>query len=241
MQSLDKIERYSRQLPIIGEKGQKKLKDAKVLIAGVGGLGSVVSIYLTAAGVGRLVLVDNDIVKLPDLNRQILYTQKDIGRKKVLVAKERLQMLNSDVEIVAVDARITTENINSLVENVDIVVDCLDNWHTRMTLDKAIRDEKKILVHGGIEGLYGQVTVIVPYKTICLRCLVSEPKDKEFIPVLGTTAGIIGLVEATEVIKLITGIGKPLINRMLIYDGHTMEFSIIELKPTDKCLNICWG
>ncbi len=233
--------RYNRQLPILGADGQRKLRSSKILIAGVGGLGSAVSIYLAAAGVGRLIIVDSDTVKLSDLNRQILYSWRDIGRKKVVVAKERLRGLNPEVDVVAIDTQITEENASKLIRDIDIVVDCLDNWRTRIILDKAICEEKKVLVHGGVEGLYGQVTVIVPYKTMCLRCLIGKPEEKEFIPVLGTTPGIIGLIEATEVIKLVTGVGQPLINKMLIYDGYSMEFNIVELKPTKECLDMCWG
>lgn len=234
------LERYSRQLPMIKEEGQKKLKSARVLIAGVGGLGSIVSIYLAASGIGKLVIIDPDTVKLSDLNRQILYTSKDIGRKKVAVAKERLQSLNPEISVEALDERITRDNVYELIKDVDIIIDCLDNWKTRFILDEAICKKKKILVHGGIEGLYGQVTDIVPCETSCLRRLISEIEDKVFIPVLSTTPGIIGLIQATETIKLLTGLGSPLINRMLVYDGYLMEFSVIDLKPTKECIRFCW-
>ncbi|MCR8454096.1 MAG: HesA/MoeB/ThiF family protein [Crenarchaeota archaeon] len=240
MISFDK-ERYSRQLPIVGEEGQKRLESARVLIAGVGGLGSIVSIYLAASGIGKLILVDPDIIKLSDLNRQILYTSKDLGKKKVAVAKERLQSLNPEVNIDTLDEHIAEDNAFDLVKSADIIVDCLDNWKTRFILDEAICKSKKILIHGGIEGLYGQVTDIVPHETLCLRRLISEPRDKEFVPVLGTTPGIIGLIQATETIKLLAGIGRPLINKMLVYDGYITEFNIIELKPTQENLYFCWG
>ncbi len=227
--------RYSRQLSLFGVEGQENLKKASVSIMGVGGLGSVVSLYLAAVGVGHIRLVDRDIVSLPDLNRQILYNMDDLGHKKVYRAAEKLMRMNPNVEIEPLDVSITEENVDGLIDGVDIVVDCLDNWATRLILNKACVKHQKILVHGGIQGLSGQVMVIIPGKTACLNCIIRGVRDEEGIAVLGTTASIIGSIQATETIKLITGIGKPAIGKIIYYDGYSMEFEHLEVLRSPNC------
>ena len=230
-------ERYDRQLRVWGEEAQLKLKKAKVLIVGVGGLGSPVAIYLTAAGVGKLVLVDNGILELSNMNRQILYTTEDLGKPKVYIAAERLRKLNPNVEIEAIKAQLDEELADKLVKNVDVVVDALDNWETRLILNKACVENRKPLVHAGVEGWYGQLMTVIPGKTPCLNCIMpAPPPPRETpLPIVPTTPGLLGVLEANEVIKLIIEGKSSFEGRMLVYDGLRGEFSTIELKRNPNC------
>ena len=234
-QELD-IERYDRQIPVIGIDGQRKLAQSSVLIAGVGGLGSPVSLYLVAMGIGTLVLVDDGEVELSNLNRQILYSTHDIGKRKVDIAKRKLQELNPHVNIEVYAQRLNEELARDLVKRVDVVVDALDNWETRMILNKVCVEYRKPLVHAGVEGFYGQVMTIVPGKGPCLACLFTTmPPSRTRIPVMGITPGVLGTIEAAEVVKVLLSIGKPLIGRMLIVDLLSMEFRTIEVKRNPQC------
>ncbi|OYT40498.1 MAG: adenylyltransferase [Desulfurococcales archaeon ex4484_58] len=237
--SNEEIERYDRQIGVIGLENQLKLKNASVLVVGLGGLGSVASYYLVSAGIGRLILVDNEVVELSNLQRQILYTVDDLGRKKALVAKERLSKLNPNVEIIVYPEKFTLELGSRLVDQVDVIVDALDNWETRFLLDKLAFKHKKPLVHAGVEGFHGQLTTIIPGKTPCLRCIfhVEKPVRRK-INVVATTPGVLGVLEVCEVIKLITGIGEVLANKILVYNGLTNSFDIVEIKSSD--CKICY-
>ena len=232
------MERYDRQLriPQLGKEGQLKLKRAKVLVAGLGGLGSAVSIYLALAGVGELVLVDHGIVELSNLNRQTLYDEEDIGRPKALKAAEKLRRLNSQVRVKPVPEIITKENVERLVEGVDVVVDGQDNFKTRFLLNEACVRLGKPFVHAAIYMLEGRLMTIVPGKGPCLRCLLPiEPPEHEVVPVLGSIPGTMGCLEALEAVKLITGVGSPAIGRLIIFDGEDMSFQELPIKRNPRC------
>jgi len=236
--SPEELERYDRQMNIQGwgQKSQERLKSSKVLVVGVGGLGCPVSLYLAAAGVGHLILVDRGRFELSNLNRQILGQTSDIGRLKVEVAKERLLALNPEITVDALAMEITDDNAKDLVHGVDVVVDCLDNWRTRFILNEACVREKRPLIHAGVSEFHGQLTTIIPGKTPCLRCIFPEnPPERERIPVLGATPALLASLEVMETIKLITGTGTPLAGKLLYVDGKDMDFAVIEVKKNPNC------
>ncbi len=222
--------RYDRQIMILGTEGQEKLKRSTVAVVGVGGLGSPVSLYLTAAGVGKLILVDSERPELSNLNRQILHWEEDLEKRpKVMSAKWKLERFNSDVEIVAKPVKLDRANIDEVLGEADIMVDCLDNFETRFLLDDYSQRTGKPLVHGAIEGTYGQVTTIVPGKTKTLREIFPNVKGKGKLPIIGATAGVVGSIQAMEVVKLITGLGEPLLNKLLLIDLAHNLYEIVEL------------
>ena len=230
------IERYRRQIaiPCFGIEAQKKLSRVRVVILGLGGLGSAVSIYLTVAGVGHLKVVDRDKIEKNNLNRQILYTEEDLGKWKAEVAEKRLKEMNSDIEVEGLREEINEDNIRELIRDADAVVDCLDNFETRFIVNRAVVELNKPFFHGACRAFYGQVMTIIPRVTPCLRCIFPEsiPKDRSII---GVTAGLIGLIEATEVIKYLTGTGECLYGKILIYDATRMSFDIIEVDRNPDC------
>jgi len=230
------IERYRRQIAIpgFGIEAQKKLSRARVVILGLGGLGSAVSIYLTVAGVGHLKVVDRDKIEKNNLNRQILYTEEDLGKWKAEVAEKKLKEMNSDIEVEGLREEINEDNIRELIGDADVVVDCLDNFETRFLVNRAVVELNKPFFHGACRAFYGQVMTIIPRVTPCLRCIFPEsiPKDRSII---GVTAGLIGLIEATEVIKYLTGTGECLYGKILIYDATRMSFDIIEVDRNPDC------
>lgn len=230
-------EKYSRQILIdgFGEDGQKKLKRARVVIAGVGGLGCPAALYLACAGVGKLRIIDKDEVEISNLNRQVLHWERDTGKSKAQSAYEKLIEVNRDIEVEKITAEITEKNVFDLLEGSDAVVDAMDNFHTRFVLNEACFKLKIPLFHGCIYSFEGRAMTIIPGKTACLRCLFSEAPPKEVFPVLGTTPGIVAMIQATEVIKYITGKGKLLENRYLIYDGETMSFTEVKVKKNPSC------
>lgn len=233
----DQLERYDRQLIIdgFGEEGQEKLKEASVFIAGAGGLGSPAAIYLAAAGVGCLRIVDRDKVDLTNLNRQILHWDKDIGRVKVESAADKLRMLNQDVRIESIEATISDENVFDLVEDCDLIVDALDNFPTRYLLNKVALEKKIPFIHGGVYGFEGRAMTVVPGKSACFRCLYKKGAPKIKFPVVGVTPAIIGCIQATEAIKYIVGMGELLTDRLLVYDGLSMIFREMRLKKDPDC------
>jgi adenylyltransferase/sulfurtransferase len=230
-------ERYERQLSIEGwgEAGQEKLRGAEVMIAGLGGLGAPVAYYLAAAGVGRLRLWDRDTVTRSNLNRQILYTGGDEGRRKVDAAAERLGQLNPLVAIEPIDGEISRESLAAHSGNADLIVDCLDNFETRFLLNEFAVARRIPLVHGGVRGLHGQVTVVKPGEGPCLECLFSGMKSESGTPVLGAAVGVIGCMSAVEALKLLTGIGKPLAGRLLIFNGLQGDVQQIEVAREPAC------
>ena len=216
------------------------MRQTTVVVAGVGGLGSAASVYLTVAGIGKLIIIDKDVVEETNLNRQILYTSKDIGRPKVYVAAQRLRELNPEVEIVPVKAEIG-KDIEDYVREANIVVDGLDTWRARFILDKLCWRNKRPYIHAGVYGMYGQLTTIMPGKTPCLRCIMRGMRDKPSItPVIGVTPGVLGIMAAAEAIKLATGYGRPAVSRMIIVDLYSMEFHTVELR-LENCNEICNG
>ena len=212
-------ERYKRQMMLFGEEGQERLKKAHIFIAGAGGLGSPVSLYLAVAGIGTITIVDMDAVEQTNLNRQILHTDRDIGKKKTVSAEEKLSAINPDIRIYAIDARIDETNAARLVGNADGIVDAMDNYPTRYLLNDIAIKKNIPLFHGAIRGFYGQATTIIPGKTPCLKCIFPKAPPKEVFPVVGVTPGVIGTVQATEVIKYLLKSGDLLTNRIFIWDG----------------------
>ena len=237
MLTAEEQERYDRQIKIrgIGETGQEKLKRAKVIIAGSGGLGSPAAIYLVAAGVGTVRIVDYDRVELSNLNRQILHWDSDIGRSKVDSAIEKLSQLNQDVKIEAMDETITEANISQLVAGFDVIVDGMDNLPARYLLNKAAIENNIPFVHGTVYGLEGRAMTIIPGKTACLRCVYRGLIPPGKCPAIGVIPAVIGCIQATEVIKYLMGIGKLLTNRLLVYDGLNMKFTEFAVKRDPNC------
>ena len=238
MLSAKEFERYERQIIIqgFGKEGQEKLKRAKVFIAGAGGLGSPISIYLVAAGVGTVRIVDYDTVELSNLNRQVLHWDEDIGKRKIDAALGKLKRLNQGVKIETIEETITEANVLSLVTGFDLIVDAMDNLPTRYVLNKAAVEKNIPFFHGAVYGFEGRVMTIIPGQTACLMCIYRghiPPKEK--FPVLGTTPAVIGCIQATEVIKYIVGIGELLTNRLLVYDGVNLKFTEFKVKKDSHC------
>jgi len=229
------VERYIRQIPIIGEEGQKRLKKSTVTVVGVGGLGSAVVLYLTAAGVGNLILVDGDRVALSDLNRQVIHWTEDIGSLKVNSTMYKLKKLNPEVSIESIPVKLDEDNAKEYVKKSDLVIDCLDNWKTRFILNRICVQERKPFIHAGVHGIYGQLLVVLPGKSACLRCILPEPPEERTVPILSTTPGILGLLEAMEAIKILTGYGKPAINYLIIFDGFTLNLEKIPVRRREDC------
>ena len=230
-------ERYDRQILIgeIGEEGQGKLKRSRVVIAGTGGLGSPIALYLAAAGIGRIRVIDHDRVALSNLNRQILHWEEDVGRKKVESARAKLRNLNSAVEIQAIAETITEENVSELAEGYDAIVDAMDNLPTRYVLNRCAIEKRIPFFHGAVYGFEGRAMTVLPGETACLRCMYRGLVPQEKFPVIGVTPAVIGSIQATEVIKYLLGIGKLLTNRLLIYDGLKVAFSEFRLNKNPNC------
>jgi molybdopterin/thiamine biosynthesis adenylyltransferase/rhodanese-related sulfurtransferase len=236
-------QRYSTQMRLseVGEVGQGKLAKAKVLIVGAGGLGSPVAFYLAAAGVGNIGLIDDDVVDLSNLQRQILHTTDRVGMAKVESANMTLKNLNPSINIKTYQARLNVDNVDEIVSQYDIVVDGCDNFQTRFLVNDACLKHKKLNVHGSIFGFEGQASIFCDPNGPCYRCLYPEPPDAGMAPncaeagVLGVLPGTIGLIEATEVIKLILGIGSSLVGRLLVYDSLEMEFRELIVRKNAEC------
>jgi molybdopterin/thiamine biosynthesis adenylyltransferase/rhodanese-related sulfurtransferase len=241
--SSEQRERYSRHLliPEVGVEGQQKLLEAKVLLLGAGGLGSPAALYLAAAGVGTLGIVDNDVVDLSNLQRQVIHTTDRIGVPKVDSAEETLRGINPDVEVVKYPVRLDASNIMEIIEGYDVIVDGLDNFPTRYLLNDASVRLDIPVVSAAILGFDGQLSVFAPYEGPCYRCLFREPPPAELAPscgangVLGVLPGTMGLLQATEVVKLIIGEGDPLIGRMLLYDALGATFTTVKIKRDPEC------
>ena len=235
MLTKEELKRYQRQILLFGEAGQEKLKEAKVFIAGAGGLGSSVAIYLAVAGIGKITIADHDTVELSNLNRQILHRDSEIGKKKADSAREKLTRMNPNIEVVVTSPTIEPGNADKLVGDADLIVDAMDNFPTRYLLNKAALTRNVPLFFGAVNGFYGQTTTIIPGKTACLRCIFPAPPPSEVFPVVGATPGIIGCIQATEVIKYIVGLGSLLENRLLIWDGLQATADEVLLKKNLEC------
>lgn len=232
--------RYERQVRLFGAEGQKSLKRATALVVGAGGLGSSVSTYLAVAGIGRLIIADGDVVEESNLNRQILHWTKDIGRLKAVSAAETIHGLNPEVEVEAVADFADEDNLASLVRKADLVVDALDNFSSRYILNRAALKRGIPLFHGAISGFDGQATTIIPKKTPCLRCIFPRSPPKVTSPAIGATCGVIGSIQASEVIKYLTGKGELLSGRLLIWDGLRSRCDEIPIERNPRCVD-CGG
>jgi molybdopterin-synthase adenylyltransferase len=235
--------RYSRQIiyPDFGEEGQIRLKKAHVLIAGVGGLGSPNATNLAYAGIGKLTLIDCDSVEFSNLNRQTLHWERDINEEKVVSASKKLKEMNSKIEVISLNIRITSENIGEMLKGVDLVMDCMDNMETRFVLNEGCFKKGIPFIFGGVRGLEGQVTTIIPGKTPCLECLYPRGiEGKKPFPVFGATPALIASLQTMEAIKLLSGFGELLTGRMLFVNGETMEFMMIKIEKKKNC-PICSG
>ena len=239
----DQLIRYSRHflLPEVGEDGQAKLLQAKVLMVGAGGLGSPSAYYLAAAGVGTIGIIDNDVVDVSNLQRQILHANDRVGMPKVESAKKTLEGLNPDVKVVPYQAKLTSENIMEILKDYDFVIDGCDNFPTRYLVNDACVLTGKPNVHGSIFQFEGQATVFYPGKGPCYRCLYPEPPPADMAPscaeagVLGVLPGLIGVIEALEAVKLILGKGDTLIGRLLHFNTLTMEINTLKLRRDPNC------
>ncbi|HEY3419824.1 MAG TPA: HesA/MoeB/ThiF family protein [Methanomassiliicoccales archaeon] len=237
--------RYLRQMAIegFGESGQCSLKRSTVTIMGVGGLGSPAAMYLAAAGVGKIILVDFQSPDLSNLNRQVLHWEGDVkdGTKKAVSAANKLREMNSEIEIIPKAAKIGIDGIRGIVEDSVVILDCLDNFDARKLLNAHCISEDVPFVHAAVEGFSGQLTVIIPGQTPCLECLFpTPPAKKPIIPIIGYTAGVFGCLEAAEAVKLITGVGVPLTNRLLACDLSVNYWETIEVERNKRC-PVCCG
>jgi adenylyltransferase/sulfurtransferase len=239
----EQIYRYSRHiiLPEVGGIGQQKLLNAKVLCLGAGGLGSPVLQYLAAAGVGNIGVVDFDVVEMSNLQRQVIHNSDTIGMNKTESAKQFIEKLNPDVNVTAINKRLTSENIMEVIDDYDIVVDGSDNFPTRYLVNDACVMKNKVNIHGSIFRFEGQVTVFKPNAGPCYRCLYPEPPPPGMSPscqeagVLGVLAGVIGTLQAVEVIKEILGAGDPLVGKLLLYSALKSEFRKLNLRRDKNC------
>jgi sulfur-carrier protein adenylyltransferase/sulfurtransferase len=244
MFTVDQVQRYARHiiLPNIGGAGQRKLLDSKILVIGAGGLGSPVLLYLAAAGVGTLGVVDFDRVDVSNLQRQILHTNEDVGRPKVQSAVEHLRAINPTIEIVGHDEILSSRNVFEIMEPYDVVIDGTDNFPVRYLVNDATQFTGKPLVYGSIYQFEGQATVFLPgQETPCYRCLFPTPPPPGTVPscaeggVFGVLPGVIGSIQATEAIKLVTGEGESLVGRLLLYDALNMDFQEVKIRWDADC------
>jgi molybdopterin/thiamine biosynthesis adenylyltransferase len=241
--TIEEVRRYSRHLiiPDVGMTGQKRLKNAKVLVVGAGGLGSPALLYLAAAGVGTLGIVDFDVVEASNLQRQIIHSTERLGAKKVDSARQSIEALNPDVKVVTYDEMLLADNVARLIDGYDVILDGTDTFETRYLLNDAAVAAGIPVVHASVFRFEGQLTTFVPYAGPCYRCLYPTPPPPELAPgcsvagVLGVVPGIMGLLQANEVLKLLLGIGEPLVGRLLLFDALDGSFSELRLERDPKC------
>jgi molybdopterin-synthase adenylyltransferase len=233
----EETQRYQRQIAIpgFGEEGQNKLKHATVFIAGAGGLGSPAAFYLAAAGVGKLVIVDFDTVDLSNLNRQVIHWTSDINRPKVESAREKLLALNPWLKIEIHQKRLNAENIGDLIAGSHAIVDALDSLQARYILNRVSQVYRVPLMHGAVSGFEGRIMTVIPGTSACLMCLYRGIDVSAKTPVLGATPGVVACLQVTEVVKYLTGLGKLLTDRFLIYDGLNMRFAEIQVSRDPLC------
>jgi thiazole biosynthesis adenylyltransferase ThiF len=243
----EQLERYSRHIILkeIGVKGQKKLLNSKVLIIGAGGLGAPAALYLAAAGVGTIGIVDADVVDLSNLQRQVIHSTNDIGKLKVESAKESMLAINPDITVNTYHEFVTSENIKDLIRDYDFVIDGTDNFPAKFLINDACVQERKPLSHAGIIRFKGQLMTIVPGEGPCYRCVFKNPPPPEAVPtckqagVIGAMGGVIGSLQAMEAVKYITGVGELLVGYLLTYDALTMEFRKVKLPARGKGCAVC--
>ena len=237
------LTRYARHLalPGWGESGQQKIKRASVLVVGLGGLGSIASRYLAMAGVGRIGLMDQDLVSLSNLQRQSLYTMEDIDRPKAVIAKRRLGEINPTTQYEAYHTRLTSENAVELIKGVDVVIDGSDNFPTRVIINDICCELDKPYVYGAVSGFDGQMSVFQASQGPCLRCLFPTPVEhrtttsKEHLAVLNTVPAMIGSLQATQALKLILGIGESLIGRLILFNALDLSWQTVEIPKRTHC------
>jgi len=238
----DQIERYSRHIILqdVGVEGQEKIFNGKVLIIGAGGLGAPIAMYLAAAGVGTIGLVDGDVVDLSNLQRQVIHFTADVGRPKVESAKEKINQINPDVTVKTYYTLATADNILGLIEEYDFIIDGTDNFAAKFLINDACVMAKKPYSHGGILRFEGQTMTYVP-GSACYRCVFGGPPPANAVPtcsqagVLGSIAGMLGTIQATEALKYLTGVGDLLTNRLLTFDAKSMAFRNVNVKHNHKC------
>jgi len=240
MLTKERSERYDRQLPLLGEDGQERIRDASVFIAGAGGLGSLSSIYLAAAGIDRIAIADFDTVDVSNLNRQILHWSDDVARMKIDSAREKLAKINPDVEIEAISEKIDEDNVSELVVGSDLIVDAMDNFRARYLLNKAAIARNIPLFHGAVHGFVGQVTTVIPGETACLRCIFPNYPPEGVFPIIGATCGVVASIQVTEVLKYISCTGTLATNRLLPGDGAATTMSEIPVERDPGCVD-CKG
>jgi molybdopterin/thiamine biosynthesis adenylyltransferase len=238
----DQVQRYSRHIILkeVGVEGQEKISNGKVLIVGAGGLGSPVALYLAAAGVGTIGIIDGDRVDLSNLQRQVIHFTSDVNRPKVLSAKEKMNQLNPDVNVITYHDLLTASNALDIIRDYDFIVDGTDNFPVKFLINDACVIAGKPFSHGGILRFDGQTITVLP-GTTCYRCIFREPPPADAVPtcsqagVLGAIAGILGTIQATEVLKYLTGAGDLLTNRLLTFNAKTMEFRTVKLNRDKNC------
>lgn len=243
----EQLERYSRHIILkeVGVKGQKKLLNARVLIIGAGGLGAPAALYLAAAGVGTIGIADADVVDLSNLQRQVIHTTEDIGKKKVDSAAETMRRINPDITVNTYYEYVSSANILKLIEDYDFILDGTDNFPAKFLINDACVMAKKPFSHAGIIRFKGQLTTVIPGVSPCYRCIFRNPPPKDAVPtckqagVIGAMGGVIGSLQAMEAIKYITGAGELLTGYLLTYDALTMEFRKIKLPPRGKGCAVC--
>jgi molybdopterin/thiamine biosynthesis adenylyltransferase/rhodanese-related sulfurtransferase len=241
--SSEQRNRYHRHLllPEVGDAGQQKLLDSKVLLLGAGGLGSPAALYLAAAGVGTLGIIDMDVVDASNLQRQVLHNMDRIGERKVDSAKKTLTLLNPDIDVVTYDTRLAADNVLDIIDGYDVIVDGTDNFPTRYLVNDASLLKNIPVVHGSIFRFEGQVTVFHPYVGPCYRCLIPEPPPPELAPscaeagVLGVLPGIVGSIQALEALKVILGLGEPLVGKLMAYDSLEQSFRNFKVNRDPNC------
>jgi molybdopterin-synthase adenylyltransferase len=238
----EQIQRYSRHIILqeVGVEGQEKILNGKVLIIGAGGLGAPVALYLAAAGVGTIGIIDADVVDITNLQRQVIHFTPDISKPKVISAKEKIEKINPDVKVITYQTLFSAENAFDLIKDYDFVVDGTDNFPTKFLINDACVLAGKPFSHGGILRFDGQTTTYVPGNA-CYRCIFRNPPPPNLVPtcsqagVLGSVAGMLGTIQATEVLKFLTGKGDLLTNRLLIFNAFNMDFRTVKVKHNDDC------
>lgn len=243
----EQLERYSRHIILkeIGVKGQKKLMNGSVLIIGAGGLGAPAALYLAAAGVGKIGIVDADVVDLSNLQRQIIHTTADVGRPKVESAAETMRAINPDVEVVTYHEFISSANIMDIIKDYDFVLDGTDNFPAKFLINDACVMADKPFSHAGILRFKGQLMTVIPHQSPCYRCVFKTMPPKDAIPtckqagVIGAMAGVIGSLQALEAVKFLTGAGELLTGKLLTFDALTMKFHTVKLPPRGDGCAVC--
>ncbi len=237
------IERYSRQMILkeVGAAGQEKLLASRVLIVGTGGLGSPAALYLAAAGVGTIGIIDADRVEVANLQRQIIHFSEDVGKEKIASAQRKIKAINPEVKVRTYLAKVTASNIAEIIKDYDFVLDATDNFPSKFLINDACYFEKVPFSHASVLGFDGQIITVLPGGTACYRCVLASPPPVGAVPscaqagVLGTLPGVIGCLQATEALKFLMGIGKLLTDRLLIYDALQMQFRQVRINRNPQC------